>query len=305
MLLYVAIFVLCLTAILLVLWSVVPSRQGQRSQAAIERLEAYDTRSFRQAELGRPATERLLGPAFGRLAAAARLLTPVGRIKRLEDKVEQAGRPWNLDVNGLLVIKLLSLLAGVLILVVLASLQILAVVWFVLLAVVVIVATYYLPDLLLRAWAKERKRLISRALPDFLDLLTVTVEAGLGLDSSFAKIAEKVKGPLGEELLITLHHMRIGQSRETALREFARRCNVPDMDSFVSALIQSQKLGVSLGKILRAQSVTIRTVRRQRIQEAGQQATVKMLFPLMVCIFPSLFVVILGPAAIRIYQAFN
>ena len=115
------------------------------------------------------------------------------------------------------------------------------------LAVAVVLFTYYLPDLMLHSWLKERRKRISRALPDLLDLLTVTVEAGLGLDSALAKIAEKIKDPLREEILITLHHMRIGESRENALRELARRCGVEDLNTFTTALIQSQRLGVSLG----------------------------------------------------------
>jgi tight adherence protein C len=145
--------------------------------------------------------------------------------------------------------------------------------------------------------------IISRALPDFLDLLTVSVEAGLGLDSALAKISEKLRDPLRQEILITLHHIRMGESREVSLREFARRCDVDDLSNFVSALIQSQKLGISLGQVLRVQSTTIRTVQRQRIEETAQKAPVKMLMPLIFCIFPVMFVVIVGPAVISIYEA--
>ena len=133
------------------------------------------------------------------------------------------------------------------ILIVLASLKLLPFIWFVVLAAAVVVLTYYLPDIILHFSTNTRKRLIARSLPDFLDLLTVTVEAGLGLDSALAKIAEKLRDPLREEILITLHHIRMGESRETALREFAQRCDVEDLSNFVSALIQSQKLGISLG----------------------------------------------------------
>lgn len=299
---YALIFLLILGAVLLVAAAVAPlHRRG--AQMALEHLEAYDAAAHRRYELAAPVGERLLQPALHRLARVARLITPVGRIERLRDRVEAAGRPWNLDVNGLLAVKVLALLAGLLALAVLGSLRVLPLLWFVVVAVAVVLLTYYLPDLLLVIWRDERKARIARSLPDLLDLLTVTVEAGLGLDSALAKIASKIHGPLHEEILITLHHMRMGESRENALRELARRCGVDDLNTFTTALIQSQRLGVSLGRVLRVQSETLRVARRQRIQERAQKAPVKMVFPLLLCIFPALFVVILGPAAIRIYHA--
>jgi len=298
---YAGVFVLLLAAVAVVAWGTKPS--SARAKVALEQLDSLDTRAFRRAELAEPATERLMKPAIARLAAASRRITPTGRLRRLETKVERAGRPWGLDVNGLLAVKLISLVVGLFILIVLASLQVLPLFWFIVLAVVVVVLTYYLPDIILHFSVNTRKRLIARALPDFLDLLTVSVEAGLGLDSAMAKISEKLHDPLREEILITLHHIRMGESREVALKEFADRCDVEDLSNFVSALIQSQKLGVSLGSVLRTQSETIRTVQRQRIEEASQKAPVKMLIPLILCIFPVMFFVIVGPAAIKIYQA--
>jgi len=300
---YAAVFVLLLGAVAIGAWGTKASSRSGKAQAALQQLDSYDARAFHRAELAQPASQRLMRPALQRVAAASRRITPMGRIRRLERKVEQAGRPWGLDVNGLLAVKLLSLAVGLLILIVLAALKILPLLWFIVLAAVVILFTYYLPDLILHFTADTRKRAIARALPDFLDLLTVSVEAGLGLDSALAKISEKLRDPLREEILITLHHIRMGESRENALREFANRCDVEDLSNFVSALIQSQKLGISLGTVLRVQSETIRTVQRQRIEERSQKAPVKMLVPLLLCIFPVLFFVIVGPAAIRIYQA--
>jgi tight adherence protein C len=296
------VFLLVFIAVLLLVWALKPAGQAEKTRVALDRLDSYDTRAFRQSELAIPLEDRLLGPAFDHLSGASRLITPQGRIRRLEEKVEQAGRPWNLDVNGLLAIKLLSLFGGLIALVILASLDLLSAGWFLLLAAAVVVGSYYLPDAILYFWIKERKRRIARALPDFLDLLTVTVEAGLGLDSAMLRISEKMRDPMREEILITIHHMRIGQSRETALKEFARRCDVRELDSFVSTLIQSQRLGVSMGQVLRTQSESMRVERRQRIEEAARKAPVKMLFPLVLCIFPALFVVIIGPALMRIYD---
>jgi tight adherence protein C len=300
---YGGVLVLLLGAVAVVAWATRPGARANKVQVALENLETYDAKAYRKTELSQPASQRLLKPALMRTAAVAKAITPAGRIRRLEIKVERAGRPWNLDVNGLLAVKLFSLAVGLLILIVLASFRLLPLIWFVVLAVAVVAITYYLPDIIMQFTTNSRKRLITRALPDFLDLLTVSVEAGLGLDSALAKIAEKLRDPLREEILITLHHIRMGESREIALREFAARCDVEDLKNFVSALIQSQKLGVSLGTVLRVQSETIRTVHRQRIEELAQKAPVKMLIPLIFCIFPVLFIVILGPAAIRVYTA--
>lgn len=298
---YAAVFILLLGIVALIAWG---TRRGAGTEriSALDKLDSGDPNAFRRAELARPASERLLAPAIKSLSGVARGITPGGRIKKLERKIESAGRPWNLDVNGLLVIKLISLAVGLIVLVILAAFRWIPVVWFVVLALFVIVFTYYLPDLVIRSSAQTRKEDIARALPDFLDLLTVSVEAGLGLDSAMAKIAERLHGPLQEEILITLHQIRMGKARPVALREFADRCDVEDLTNFISALIQSQQLGVSLGQVLRVQSETIRIMQRQRIEARAQKAPVKMLIPLILCIFPTMFVVILGPAAIRIYS---
>ncbi len=305
MIVYPAIFVLVLGAALLLVYGIRSGSHAQKVRASLDRLETYDARSFREAELSAPVGERLFRPTISRLAAVGGLITPTGRIGRLQNRVEQAGRPWNLDLSGLLAVKVLALLGVLLVVVAVGAAGLLPVRWMAPVALVAAVAAYYVPDLLLISWLRERKRRISRSLPDFLDLLTVTVEAGLGLESAMARISSRVRGPLGEELLITLHHMRIGQSRELALRAMAGRCGVKELDNFVSSLVQAQKLGTPLGKILRIQAQVIRTSRRQSIELAAQKAPVKMLFPLMICIFPTLFVVILGPAGIRIYEAFS
>ncbi len=303
MIVYLAVFLLALASAGLMIIAFRPSKRQEKVSLALERLDAYDVRSFRKAELSQPASQRILAPAGARLASVARFITPRGRITRLQEKVERAGRPWSLDLNGLLAVKVASLLVGLLVLIVVAGVRVLPAGWVLPLGVVILVGAYYTPDALLYSWISGRQRRISRALPDLIDLLTVAGAAGLGLDAALARIAEKIKDPLREEILITLHHMRIGQSREAALREFAKRCGVKDLGTFVSAVIQSQRLGVSLGRILRVQSDSLRVTRRQRVQETAQKAPIKLIFPLILCIFPALFVVIVGPAAIRIYDA--
>lgn len=300
---YILVSILTFGAIALLLNGLLPARQEGKVGRSLDRLQAYDVGDFRSIELSPPLIERLLGPRLGRLSRIGELLTPDGRLGRLRQRVEQAGRPAGLDVNGLLTIKVLALAAGLLVAVIVSSLRLLPSELAVLLGITWLVLSYYSPDLVLRTAVSNRQQQISRTLPDFIDLLTVCVEAGLGLDAALARIAEKLPGPMREEILITLHHMRIGESREVALREFGRRTGVKEVEVFVTALIQSQKLGISLGKVLRTQSENMRIVRRQTIEERAQKMPVKLVFPTILCIFPSLFVVILGPAAIRIYDA--
>jgi tight adherence protein C len=300
---YAAIFILLLGAVALVAWGTRKTGSKEEVMSSLDKLEAYDSQAFRRAELDQPASQRILAPAVRRLTGVARGITPSSRIRKLERKIEAAGRPGGLDVNALLVLKFVSLAAGLVILVVLAAVQVLPLVWFVILAVFVVLFTYYLPDIILNSATNTRRQQIARSLPDFLDLLTVSVEAGLGLDSAMAKIAERMRGPLKEEILITLHEIRMGKTRASALRAMADRCQVDDLTTFITALIQSQQLGISLGQVLRVQAEQIRTIQRQRIEERAQKAPVKLLVPLLLCIFPAMFVVIVGPAVIRIYEA--
>ena len=141
-----------------------------------------------------------------------------------------------------------------------------------------------------------------RSLPDVLDLLTISVEAGLGFDAAVLRVTEKLGGVLGEEFSRVLQETKMGKSRREALRDMAARVGVDDVSSFVNAVIQAEQLGVSIGSVLRLQSQAMRVKRRQRAEEAALQAPVKMLFPLIFFIFPGLFVVLLGPAVIQIME---
>lgn len=151
---------------------------------------------------------------------------------------------------------------------------------------------------------KNRQREIQRTLPDVLDLLTVSVEAGLSFDGALVKLAEKMKGALVDELTRVLQEMRIGIPRKAALTAMAKRCDVEDLSLFVSAIVQADQLGVGIAKVLRIQSVEARDKRRMKIRELAMKAPIKMLFPLVFFIFPALFVVVLGPAVLSIIKTF-
>jgi tight adherence protein C len=161
-----------------------------------------------------------------------------------------------------------------------------------------------LPHLWLRQRVGQRQHLIIKSLPDSFDLITTCVEAGLGLDAALTRVAEKIEGPFAEELRRALRDISLGKSRRDALRELARRTGVPDLIQFVNAVIQAEQMGSSLGAVLRVQADQLRVRRRQRAEEQAYKAPVKMIFPLVLCIFPTLFIVILGPAAITVMQDF-
>ena len=163
---------------------------------------------------------------------------------------------------------------------------------------------YMIPGIWLSRKIKDRKKSICISLPDAIDLLTISVEAGLGFDPALHRVADKWDNELTFEFRRMLHEMRIGKSRRESMRELANRCGVDDLDVFVSSIIQADQLGVSITQVLRSQSRQLRIRRRQRAEEPAHKAPIKMLFPMAMLIFPALFAVILGPAIPRIMLAF-
>ena len=159
---------------------------------------------------------------------------------------------------------------------------------------------FFVPDYWLSRRIKARQKAILLAIPDTLDLLTISVKAGLGFDAALGKVVEKTQGPLTDEFRRTLAEVRIGKARRDALREMVARTNVPALTNFISAIIQAEQLGVAIARVLEVQSEQLRIQRRQRAEEMAAKAPIKMLFPLVGCIFPSMFIVILGPAIILI-----
>jgi tight adherence protein C len=159
---------------------------------------------------------------------------------------------------------------------------------------------FFFPDYWVGRKIKKRRKAILLGIPDTLDLLTISVRAGLGFDAALGKVTEKVKGPLPDEFRRALAEIRVGKTRKDALRDIVSRTDVPALTNFIGAIIQAEQLGVSISKVLQVQSEQLRIERRQRAEEAAAKAPIKMLFPLVGCIFPSMFIVILGPAIILI-----
>lgn len=237
------------------------------------------------------------------LVESARRLTPAALVGLLERQHARAGRPADWTVDRLLVLKMLlvpSAVAVVLLLVVTNAERAL-----VLLATGTAGLLYFLPDLLLLNRGMSRDQEMELELADTLDQMTIAVEAGLAFDAAMSRAAVNGKGPLAEELTRTLQDMRMGQSRRQAFADLAARTQVPDLRQFVRAIMQADANGISVGDVLRTQAAEMRMKRRQRAEMKAQQVPVKVLLPLILCIMPVLFIVIIGPAALSIIDTFS
>lgn len=273
---------------------------------SLKSLQSYgadaETVSLAKRELSRPFADRVVGPVAHRTSAWARSVTPKGVIDYLGRQLVYAGSPRNLDVDRLLAIKVLGGVCGTLLGTGLVGLVHPGYVRGVVLATIIALAGFFAPDLWLHNTIATRKKELAKALPDTLDLLTISVEAGLGFDAALSKVVSNTSGPLAEEFYRMLQEIRLGTSRSDAFRNLGGRTDVPELSTFVLAMLQADIFGISVGKILRVQAVEMRVKRRQKAEEIAMKAPVKVVFPLILCIFPALLVVILGPAAIRIYQ---
>lgn len=238
-----------------------------------------------------------------RLYEFARRLTPAGTIRRLERLTIRAGRPtgWSLPrlVIAKIVVPLVVILLG------LALLRANPEPLLLLLTLGTAAVCYFLPELLLSSRSQERNDEIQLELADTLDQMTIAVEAGLGFDAAMARAGRNGTGPLAQELIRTLQEIQVGQLRRTAYESLALRTDVPDLRRFVRAIIQADAYGISVADVLRTQAAEMRLKRRQRAEEKAQQVPVKVIFPLLTCILPVLFIVLLGPTAINMMEAFS
>ena len=243
------------------------------------------------------------GAGAGTLLVLARRLTPASRVRSLERLLSRAGRPAAWPVERLIVAKLvLPLVLGTLSLLYLSAHPGTLAIGT---GAVVTIVGYFLPELLLKSRAQERSQKITLELADTLDQMTIAVEAGLGFDAAMAKAGRNGKGPLAEELVRTLQDIQFGQSRRQAYEGLAARTDVVDLRRFVRAVIQADRYGVAVADVLRTQAAEMRMKRRQRAEEKAMQIPVKVIFPLMLCILPVLFIVLLGPAVMDIVAAFS
>lgn len=274
-----------------------------RSIAAIQAIDSAP--DVLKQELERPFAERVLGPLGDRFVNVGRRLVRADTAQRLQYRLDIAGNPPAWDVNRLIGLKVL----GLAVLGVLGFLYLLGFGWpfyrVVLATVGAAALGYVLPNVLLYNAGSKREKLMRNALPDAIDLLTVSVEAGLGFDSAVGRVAKNTSGPLSQEFTRLLQEMQIGVGRTEAMRAMAERTSLADLKSFCLAMVQADSLGIPIGRVLRIQSQEMRTKRRQRAEEKAQQVPVRIMIPLVLFILPCLFIVILGPAGIQIAQNFS
>lgn len=252
-----------------------------------------------QISLERSAADRLFRPLVGGLAGRLRRLTPRGWIRSLERKVQLAGMPPG-KAERVLAVKMVVAVAGVL-----------ATLWAMvamgttpgLLVGILALGGYVAPDLSLGSRARERQQRIQIELPDVLDQIMISVEAGLAFEAALARAGKTGTGPLAAEIMRAMQEIQMGVPRRTALNSMASRTDVPDLRNFVFAVVQSERYGLPIAHTLRVQAAELRDKRRQRAEERAFKIPVKIVFPLIFCIFPSLFIVLLGPAGIRMWRA--
>lgn len=280
-------------ALLVAVWAVAGALQPERARS----LANLQRGSAQHVVVEAPTTG---GSAFERFA---RRVTLPALIAVLERQHARAGRPASWPVDRLLAAKLVWLPLAVVLLVVVGLVK--APPILVLLVLVVGAVVYFLPELLLVSRGQERDQKIQKELADTLDQMMIAVEAGLGFDSAMSRAAANGTGALAEELTRTLQDMRMGRSRREAFEDLAERSQVADLRRFVRAILQADAYGISVSDVLRTQAQEMRTKRRQSAEQKAQQVPVKVLFPLMLCILPVLFIVVMTPAALQMIETFG
>ena len=288
--------------LLLAVYALTGAHERAEARQSLARIDGYQVEGA-HVHVQQPLLDRAVDPLKERLTETARKYTPGGYAEKVAHKLVLAGSPKRIDVDQFLLLKLLGAFSGPL--------------WFlgvfgllgmsggvgIIVFGLLWASAFLLPDVAVARRIEARQLEIRRQLPQVLDLLTISVEAGLGFDQALERTSSAVPGALSEEFTRMLQEMRIGATRADALRALDVRTDVAELRSFVLAMLQADTFGVSIARILRTQADEMRVRRRQAAQETGQKAVVKMLPPMVFCIFPAFFVVILGPAAIRISQA--
>jgi tight adherence protein C len=290
-------------AILLIFVGLTSSSPVDPVQARLTQLGSMQAKNLEELELQQPFLERTLRPLALRLSGATSRVASTSFTQQTEKRLALAGNPGDLRVADWLGIKAVGAIVGGVLFFALfvfpGFIKVPVPINFALIFAGVLFG-YTIPEFWLGGRVRKRQHAILLQIPDALDLLTISVRAGLGFDGALGKVVEKLKGPLTEEFRRALAEIRVGKARRDALRDIIPRTEVAALTNFIGAIIQAEQLGVSISKVLQVQSEQLRIERRQRAEEMAAKAPIKMLFPLVGCIFPSLFIVILGPAIILI-----
>jgi tight adherence protein C len=256
------------------------------------------------AELEKSFGERVLAPMQARAVRIGRRISGADTAERIRRKLDLAGNPagWTVDrvLSGKVIGAVAGLIGGLVFQLMLDSPTIKI--------IIVIGGTavgFFAPNLYLYQKSHERAERLQRDLPDAIDLLTISVESGLGFDAALQQVARNTDGPLAEELSRVMREMQIGQGRADALRAMGERSSVGDLRTFVGAMVQADSFGIPVAQVLRVQSAEMRVKRRQRAEEKAQQVPVKITIPLIFCILPTLFIAVMGPAVLSILDSFS
>jgi tight adherence protein C len=300
----IAIVAVLLLALILVVFGMTRSRDYDTIQ---DRLMEYSARdeviSLEELELSQPFAQRILVPMVDAASQFITRFTPQQTLEQTRHKLELAGNPNNWSAAEFWGIRVVAtvLLGGLIFLLMSVSGQSFS--RRILLSGVAALIGFLYPQIWMNSKIRSRQNAIVKALPDALDLLTICVEAGLGFDSAMSKVNEKWDDPLSRDFGRVIREIQLGKARKDALRDMANRMDVPDVTSFVAAIVQTEQLGVSIAKVLRIQSEQMRMKRRQRAEERAHQAPIKMLFPMVFLIFPSIYIVLLGPAVLTVMES--
>lgn len=287
---------------LTIIGTLTPERHTvERSLAAVEAI-ATSPESMRR-ELDRPFSERFNQGVDDWLRRVGRRITPAGKMAALRRRLDLAGNPEGWTLDRIVALKALGLFLGGG-MGVLLPLAFGSITWAILLGAGLAVLGYYMPNIVLYQVSTKRSQTIQKKLPDALDLLTVSVEAGMGFDAALANVARNTDGPLSEEFFRVLQEMQLGSGRMQALRALSERSDVRDLQSFINAMIQADAFGIPIANVLRIQAKEMRVKRSQRAEEAAQKVPVKILFPLIFFIMPSIFVALVGPGIITLTGSF-
>ncbi len=290
--------IVVLLAVILVIVGINMPQSDDPIQDRLSELTISDEpMSLEELELSQDFGQRILLPFFNRIGETAQRFTPQATLENARQRLEMAGNPMQMNPAFFLMLRFVfAVLFGGLLLLIFARtggnwLQGLGI------SLLFLLIGFAFPNLWLSGRISARQKAVFRAMPDALDLLTISVEAGLGFDAAMAKVHEKWINELALEFGRVIQEIRLGKLRRDALRDMADRLGVSEMSSFVAAVIQSEQLGVSMAKVLRIQSDQMRVRRRQMAEEEAHKAPIKMVFPIALLIFPSIMIILLGPAA--------
>src|SRR3990172_2999742 len=276
-------------------------------EALQARLAEYSAReqaaTLEEIELSLPFSERVIAPLVRSMAEFVKRFTPERTLEAARHKLDLAGNPQNWSASEFFGVRVLAAIVLAALIFVVLSITDAEIGMRLLMTIVFALLGFFLPALLLGRRIRSRQSSIVKSLPDALDLLTVCVEAGLGFDQAMKKGSEKWDNELSRAFTRVLQEIQLGRMRREAMRDMANRMEVSEVTSFVAAIIQAEILGVSMTKILRIQSDQMRIRRRQRAEEKAHQASIKMIIPMVFLIFPSIWVVLLGPAILQVMQA--